>query len=138
MARRYRAPMTRTIVATDEAPKAIGPYAQAVVASAGRWVFCSGQIPIDPSSGTLVGAGDIRQETDRVMKNLEAVLRAAGAGFADVVKTTIYLVDLANFAVVNEVYAGYFPAEPPARVTVQVAALPKGAQVEIDAIAVAG
>lgn len=136
MAKRYRAPMTRTIVATDEAPKAIGPYAQAVVGTAGRWVFCSGQIPIDPSTGALVGGGDIRQETDRVMKNLEAVLRAAGAGFADVVKTTIYLVDLANFAVVNEIYGAYFPAEPPARVTVQVSALPKGAHVEIDAIAV--
>jgi 2-iminobutanoate/2-iminopropanoate deaminase len=130
------AAMSRAIVATEQAPKAIGPYSQAIVASGGRMVFCSGQIPIDPSTGALAGAGDIRQETERVMKNLDAVLRAAGAGLRDVVKTTIYLVDLANFATVNEIYGSYFPSEPPARVTVQVAALPKGAQVEIDAIAV--
>jgi 2-iminobutanoate/2-iminopropanoate deaminase len=125
------------IVATEGAPKAIGPYSQAVSVPTGRLIFCSGQIPVDPQSGELTGAGDIRQETHRVMKNLEAVLRAAGASFAGVVKTTIYLVDLGNFSAVNEVYATYFPGSPPARATVQVAALPRGAQVEIDAIAAA-
>ena len=125
------------IVATEAAPKAIGPYSQAVSVPAGRLVFCSGQIPIDPQSGEVAGAGDIRQETHRVMKNLDAVLRAAGVSFAAVVKTTIYLVDLKNFAAVNEVYAGYLSGHPPARATVQVAALPRGAQVEIDAIALA-
>jgi 2-iminobutanoate/2-iminopropanoate deaminase len=127
--------MLLEIVATDAAPKAIGPYSQAVVAPAGRLVFCSGQIAIDPKTGELAGAGDIRQETHRVMKNLEAVLRAAGASFTDMVKSTIYLVDLGNFSTVNEVYATYFTGSPPARATVQVAALPRGAQVEIDAIA---
>jgi 2-iminobutanoate/2-iminopropanoate deaminase len=125
------------IVTTEGAPKAIGPYSQAVSVPTGRLIFCSGQIPIDPQSGELTGAGDIRQETHRVMKNLEAVLQAAGASFAEVVKTTIYLVDLGNFSAVNEVYATYFPGSPPARATVQVAALPRGAQVEIDAIALA-
>jgi len=127
--------MPLEIVATDAAPKAIGPYSQAVIAPAGRLIFCSGQIPIDPQTGELAGAGDIRQETHRVMKNLDAVLKAAGASFADMVKSTIYLVDLRNFSVVNEVYGGYFTGSPPARATIQVAALPRGAQVEIDAIA---
>jgi 2-iminobutanoate/2-iminopropanoate deaminase len=125
------------VVKTDAAPQAIGPYSQAVSATASRLVFCSGQIPLDPQTGELAGAGDIRQETDRVMKNLEAVLRAAGSSFADVVKTTIYLTDLGSFAEVNQVYGSYFSAQPPARVTVEVAALPRGAQVEIDAIALA-
>jgi 2-iminobutanoate/2-iminopropanoate deaminase len=123
------------IIATEAAPQAIGPYSQGVSAPAGRLIFCSGQIAIEPGSGELIGAGDIRQETQRVMKNLDAVLRAAGASFAGVLKTTIYLTDLGNFAAVNEVYAGYFSGNPPARATVQVAALPRGAQVEIDAIA---
>ena len=129
--------MPLDIVATPAAPKAIGPYSQAVSVAAGRLVFCSGQIPIDPATGELAGAGDIRQEAHRVMQNLAAVLQAAGSSFAKVVKTTIYLVDLGNFAAVNEVYGGYFTGSPPARATVQVAALPRGAQVEIDAIAVA-
>jgi 2-iminobutanoate/2-iminopropanoate deaminase len=123
------------IVATAAAPKAIGPYSQAVSAPAGRLIFCSGQVPIDPQSGELTGAGDIRQETHRVMKNLDAVLRAGGSSLHGVVKTTVYLVDLGNFSAVNEVYAGYFPNRPPARATVGVSALPRGAQVEIDAIA---
>jgi 2-iminobutanoate/2-iminopropanoate deaminase len=123
------------IVATAAAPKAIGPYSQAVSAPAGRLIFCSGQVPIDPQSGELTGAGDIRQETHRVMKNLDAVLRAGGSSLRGVVKTTVYLVDLDNFSAVNEVYAGYFPNHPPARATVEVSALPRGAQVEIDAIA---
>jgi len=129
--------MPLEIVATSAAPKAIGPYSQAVVAPAGRWVFCSGQIAIDPQTGELTGAGYIRLETHQVMKNLDAILRAAGSSFADVVKCTIFLVDLGNFAAVNEVYATYFPIAPPARATVQVVALPRAAQVEIDATAVA-
>jgi 2-iminobutanoate/2-iminopropanoate deaminase len=100
-------------------------------------VFCSGQIPLDPQTGQLVGSGDVRQETHQVMRNLDAVLRAAGASLGAVVKTTIYLVNIADFAAVNEVYATYFQTRPPARATVQVAALPRGAQVEIDAIAAA-
>jgi 2-iminobutanoate/2-iminopropanoate deaminase len=126
-------------IATTDAPKAIGPYAQAVAVSAaapGTLVFCSGQIPLDPQTGEVVGAGDIRAQTDRVMRNLAAVLTAAGASLAAVVKTTIYLTDLQEFAAVNEVYGRYFPERPPARATVQVAGLPRGVQVEIDAIAV--
>ena len=129
--------MPLEIVTTDAAPKAIGPYSQAVIAPAGKLVFCSGQIAIDPRTGELTGAGDIRLETHRAMKNLEAVLQAAGASFANVVKSTIYLVDLGNFSAVNEVYATYIAGMPPARATIQVAALPRGAQVEIDAIALA-
>ena len=127
--------MPLEIVATDAAPKAIGPYSQAMVAPAGRMVFCSGQIAIDPQTGKLAGAGDIGLETHRVMKNLDAVLRAAGASFASVVKSTIYLVDLGDFSAVNDVYGTYFSGNPPARATVQVVALPRGARVEIDAIA---
>ena len=122
-------------IATQDAPKAIGPYSQAVSAPAGRMVFCSGQIPLDPRTGELV-KGTIEEETRRVMENLKAVLAAAGAGFGDVVKTTIYLTDLSDFTRVNEVYGSYLAAVPPARATVQVAALPRGARVEIDAVAV--
>lgn len=137
VSKRYRRGMPFAVVATEAAPKAIGPYSQAVSVPSGRLIFCSGQIPIDPRTGELAGAGDVRQETHRVMKNLAAVLSAAGSSLAGVVKTTIYLVDLGNFSAVNEVYAGYFSGSPPARATVQVAALPRGAQVEIDAIALA-
>jgi 2-iminobutanoate/2-iminopropanoate deaminase len=133
----YRDSMAVEIVETENAPKAIGPYSQAVVAPAGKLVFCSGQIPLDPRTGEMAGAGDVRQETHQVMRNLEAVLKAAGASLASVVKTTIYLVDMGDFAAVNEAYGSYFPTRPPARATVQVAALPRGAQVEIDAIAAA-
>jgi len=120
-------------ISTDAAPAAIGPYSQAIFVDG--WVFCSGQIPLDPATGALV-EGDITAETQRVMANLEAVLQAAGATFSDVVRTTIYLTDLANFGEVNKIYGGYFGKGPaPARATVQVAALPKGARVEIDAIA---
>jgi 2-iminobutanoate/2-iminopropanoate deaminase len=114
------------------APSAIGPYSQAI--DAGDFVFLSGQVPIDPATGNLVG-GDIAAQTERVLDNLAAVLEAAGCGFSDVVKTTIYLVDLADFQAVNATYAKRFVAAPPARATVQVAALPKDARVEIDAIA---
>ena len=119
---------------TGAAPAPVGPYAQAVEASG--WIFLSGQIPLDPATGRLV-AGEIEEQARRVLENLRAVLDAGGASFADVVRTTIYLVDLAVFPRVNAVYAEYFGAAPrPARSTVQVAALPLGAQVEIDAIAV--
>jgi 2-iminobutanoate/2-iminopropanoate deaminase len=124
----------RRSVSTQSAPRAIGPYSQAV--TSGAWVFCSGQIPLDAATGEMVGAGDVRAQARQVMRNLGAVLEAAGAGFADVVKTTIYLVDLADFGAVNEVYGGFFTGDPPARATVQVAGLPRGALVEIDAIAV--
>lgn len=120
-------------VSTKDAPGAIGPYSQAV--RAGNLVFLSGQIPLDPATGQLV-EGDIVAQTKRVMENLRAVLAAAGCGFRDVVRSTIYLVDLAHFAKVNEVYGACFEAPFPARATVQVAALPRGAQVEIDLVAV--
>jgi len=129
----------KTIVATPDAPKAIGPYSQATLVSPGqagsRLLFLSGQIPLDPRTGELV-KGTIEEETRRVMENLRAVLVAGGAGFQHVVRTTIFLTDLGDFTKVNEVYGSYFPADPPARATVQVAALPRGARVEIDAVAV--
>jgi 2-iminobutanoate/2-iminopropanoate deaminase len=129
--------MSFETIATTDAPRAIGPYSQAIAARGGRLVFCSGQIPIDPRTGEMVGAGDVKAETHRVMQNLAAVLAAAGTSFAGVVKVTIYLTDLQSFALVNEVYGSYFTGPPPARATVQVAGLPKGAQVEIDALAIA-
>ena len=132
---RYAGAMPRQTITTPDAPKAIGPYAQAVSVT-GRLVFCSGQIPLDPRTGEIVGAGDVREQTERVMQNLAAVLRAAGATFAHVTKTTIFLADLQDFAAVNEVYAKHVGANPPARATVQVAGLPRGASVEIEAIAV--
>jgi 2-iminobutanoate/2-iminopropanoate deaminase len=119
-------------ITTADAPAAIGPYSQAI--KSGDLVFLSGQVPIDPKTGELV-EGDIAAQTDRVLDNLAAVLAAAGAGFGEVVKTTIYLVDLGDFQVVNQTYAKRFSGSPPARVTVEVSALPKGARVEIDAIA---
>jgi 2-iminobutanoate/2-iminopropanoate deaminase len=127
--------MAREVIQTDGAPAAIGPYSQAVAVPAGRMVFLSGQIPLDPKTGQLV-EGDITAQTERVMKNLEAVLAKAGASFSNVVRCGIFLTDLNDFAKVNEVYARSFPSAPPARATVQVSALPKGSRVEIDAIAV--
>ncbi len=119
-------------ISSPDAPAAIGPYSQAI--HSGDLVFLSGQVPIDPKTGELV-TGDIAVQTERVLANLGAVLGAAGCGFEHVVKTTIYLVDLGDFQVVNQTYAKRFSAAPPARATVQVSALPKGARVEIDAIA---
>jgi 2-iminobutanoate/2-iminopropanoate deaminase len=122
-------------ISSPDAPKAIGPYSQAV--RAGQLLFLSGQIPLDPASGQLVN-GDIAAQTRRVMDNLAAVLKGAGLSLDDVVRTTIFLADMNDFAKVNEVYGTYFssPAKPaPARATVQVAQLPRGARVEIDAIA---
>jgi 2-iminobutanoate/2-iminopropanoate deaminase len=127
----------RSIVSTPHAPAAIGPYSQAV--SAGNFVFLSGQIPLDPRTGELVGGDDVEAQATQVMKNLEAVLEAAGASFARVVKSTIFLTDLADFARVNQIYGSAFAGlEPPARATVQVAALPRGAKVEIEMVAYLG
>jgi 2-iminobutanoate/2-iminopropanoate deaminase len=128
--------MAHTPVHTDRAPRAIGPYSQAVAAPEGRLLFCSGQIPLDPETGEMVGVGDVRAQARRVMENLKAVLEAGGGSFRAVVRTTIYLADLGDFGAVNEVYAAYFGEAPPARATVQVAGLPRGALVEIDAVAV--
>ncbi len=124
----------KKIVSTNEAPSAIGPYSQAV--RVGSLLFCSGQIPLDPKSGQMASQ-DIGEQARRVLDNLQAVLKAEGLGFQHVVKTTVFLTDLADFQTVNEIYATYFREEPPARSTVQVAALPKGARVEIEAIAIA-
>ncbi len=124
--------MANAIVATDKAPKAIGPYSQAVIA--GNLIFTSGQIPLDPATQQMV-QGDIRAQTERVMENLAAVLEAAGVGFDDVVKSTIFVADLGDFATINEIYGRRFTKNPPARSTVQVAALPRGARVEIELIA---
>ena len=122
-------------IETASAPLPVGPYSQAVVH--GGLVFCSGQIPLDPKTGALV-AGEIEAQVERVMENLRAVLEAAGSGLDHVLRTTIYVTDLSLFARVNRVYARYFTGTAPARATVQVAALPLGALVEIDATAVAG
>ncbi|ATB38187.1 reactive intermediate/imine deaminase [Cystobacter fuscus] len=127
--------MARKTVHSDNAPKAIGPYSQAVQADAGKMTFLSGQIPLDPKTMELV-PGDVVAQTEQVMKNLGAVLQAAGLDFSHVVRCTIFLTDLGDFARVNEVYGRSFPGSPPARVTVQVSALPRGSKVEIDAIAV--
>jgi len=116
------------------APAPIGPYSQAILAEG--VLFCSGQIPIDPSTGELV-AGDVAAQADRALRNLKAVLEAADCSFANVVRTTIYLVDMADFAAVNAVYDAYFGSVKPARSTVAVAALPKGARIEIDCVALA-
>ena len=124
--------MTKTAISSAEAPKAIGPYSQAI--RAGHLLFASGQIPLDPATGSMVD-GDAAVQTRRVMDNLRAVLDAGGLTLADVVRTTIYLIDLNDFAKVNEIYGSYFEHPHPARATVQVARLPRDARVEIDAIA---
>ena len=124
--------MTRIPIATDQAPAAIGPYSQAV--RRGNFLFLSGQIPLDPATGQIV-SGDIAAQTRRVFDNLGAVLKAGGRSFADVVRTTVFLADMNDFAIVNEVYGTYFSEPYPARATVQVARLPKDARVEIDLIA---
>jgi 2-iminobutanoate/2-iminopropanoate deaminase len=124
-------------ISTPSAPRAIGPYSQAI--RVGELIFLSGQIALDPATGELVGRSDVRAQAEQVLDNLRAVLEAAGSGFANVVRSTIYLTDLEDFAVVNEVYRKRFEGfPPPARTTVQVAALPLGAKVEIDMIAVRG
>lgn len=124
--------MSKNVIPITKVP-AVGPYSQAV--EAGGFVFCSGQIPLEPRTGVVVG-GDIRAATRQVMANLETVLGEAGLSIKDVVKTTIYLVNLDDFPAVNEIYGTYFDGAFPARATVQVAGLPKGAMIEIDAVAV--
>jgi len=124
--------MTRTAIATTDAPAAIGPYSQAITIDG--LVFCSGQLGLDPASGTLVEGG-VEAQAERSLANLTAVLAAAGLSWTDVVKTTIFLADMADFAAVNAIYGRFMPEPPPARSTVAVAALPKGGLIEIEAIA---
>ncbi|MGH9488761.1 MAG: Rid family detoxifying hydrolase [Terriglobales bacterium] len=125
----------RSSISTAQAPSAIGPYVQAV--RAGGLIFCSGQIALDPASGNFDASADVARQSERVLQNLSAVLSAAGSSLAAAVKTTVFLADMSDFAAMNEVYARYFPKEPPARSTVAVRQLPKGAKVEMDVIALA-
>jgi len=125
--------MNRDVIHTDSSPKAIGPYSQAI--RVGDFVFTAGQIALDPATGELAGA-TIEEQTRRALTNLKAVLEAAGSGMGKVVKTTVFLANLADFAKMNAVYGEFFPGNPPARTTVQVAALPRGALVEIECVAI--
>jgi 2-iminobutanoate/2-iminopropanoate deaminase len=130
--------MTRKIIRTDAAPAPVGPYNQAI-AAIGQMVFVAGQIPLDPQTGEIIGTGDVTAQTKQVMANLEAILTAAGAKFQDVVKTTVFLKDMNDFAAMNGVYAQYFDeANAPARACVEVSRLPKDVLVEIECIAVVG
>jgi len=122
-------------IQTDQAPRAIGPYSQAI--KAGGFLFASGQIPIDPETGQFV-AGGIAEQTEQVLKNLSAVLQAAGSSLERVVKTTVFLADMDEFAPMNEIYGKFFAEQPPARATVEAARLPRDARVEIEAIAIVG
>ncbi|MDP2972673.1 MAG: RidA family protein [Deltaproteobacteria bacterium] len=124
--------MSKRVIFTERAPKPIGPYSQAI--RAGNFIFLSGQIPIDPKTEELV-KGDIRQQTQQVLENIKRVLESQGLGMEDVVKVNIFLKDMGNFNQMNEVYATYFSASPPARSTVEVAKLPRNAEIEIEAIA---
>ncbi|MBI4378055.1 MAG: RidA family protein [Nitrospinae bacterium] len=126
--------MRKIIISTDKAPAAIGPYEQAI--RVGNLIFTSGQIPVDPVTNKLTG-GDISHQTKRVMENLKSVLEASGSSFQNVVKTTIFLTDLKNFEQVNKIYSEYFTDGKPARSTIQVSALPKGAEIEIEMLAIA-
>lgn len=126
----------KTVVSSSQAPAAIGPYSQAIKVPCRQLVFCSGQVPLDPTTMTLVGQ-TAAEQCRQVMENLRHVLAAAGSDFTKVVRSTVYLLDLNDFAAVNEVYGSYFTSEPPARATVQVCRLPKDARIEIDMIAVA-
>jgi len=125
--------MGKKVIQTNKAPQAIGPYSQAI--QTGDFLFLSGQIPLDPKTGELVN-GDIRDQTNQVLKNIKSILESQKLGMENVVKTTIFLKDIANFNQVNEVYATYFPSSPPARSTVEVSKLPRNAKIEIEAIAV--
>ena len=127
--------MNRRAISTSAAPSAVGPYSQAITTD--DLVFCSGQVGLDPQTGELVDGG-VEGQTERVLKNLEAVLDAAGCSMADVVKTTCFLADIADFATFNAIYARFFPDPQPARSTFAVAALPKGARIEVEAVAVRG
>jgi 2-iminobutanoate/2-iminopropanoate deaminase len=124
--------MSIDVVATDEAPQAIGPYSQAI--SSGGLVFCSGQIPLDPASGELV-EGSIADQTRRCMQNLDAVLKAAGSGLDRLLKVTVFLTDMSDYAEFNDAYGAFTSEPPPARAAVAVAALPKGARIEIECVA---
>lgn len=124
--------MKKTVIQTEKAPKAIGPYSQAI--RAGNFLFLSGQIPLDPKTGELV-KGDIGRQTQQVLENIKGVLESQKLGMEDVVKVTIFLKNIADFNRVNEVYSTYFPSSPPARSTVEVARLPRDADIEIEAIA---
>jgi 2-iminobutanoate/2-iminopropanoate deaminase len=124
--------MKKKVIRTEKAPKAIGPYSQAI--QAGNLLFISGQIPIDPATGELV-KGEIDQQTARALDNIKGILESQGLGTEDVVKVTIFLKDMGNFNQVNKVYATYFPSFPPARSTIEVARLPRDAEIEIEAIA---
>ena len=124
--------MKKRVIQTEKAPKALGPYSQAI--QAGSFLFISGQLPIDPATGELI-KGDIQEQTRQVFENMKQILEAQRLTLKDVVKTTLFLKDMGNFAKVNEIYAAYFTTEPPARAAVQVARLPKDAEVEIEAIA---
>ena len=126
----------RQPITTKNAPEAIGPYSQGIVAG-GSFVFSAGQIPLDPDTGTLVGA-TITDQTDQALRNLKAVLEAAGSSLEQVIKTTVFLQDMNDFAAMNDVYAQYFSVHPPARSAIEVAKLPKGALVEIEAVALVG
>lgn len=125
----------RKVIQTKNAPQAIGPYSQAV--QAGSFVFCSGQIPLDPATGQVISEG-VEGQTRRVMENIRGVLEAAGLGFEDIVKTTIFLKSMNDFPVVNAAYGSYFPTEPPARSTVEVARLPRDVLVEIEVVGFRG
>ncbi len=128
--------MSRKVIRTEKAPAPVGPYNQAIAVS-GQMIFVAGQIPLDPSTGVIVGDGDVSKQTEQVMVNLEAILTEAGATFEDVVKTTVFLADLNDFAAMNAVYARYFSEDTaPARACVEVSRLPKDVLVEIDCIAV--
>lgn len=124
--------MSKTVISTTAAPQAVGPYSQAIAANG--FIFCSGQVAFEPSTMELV-KGSITDETTRCVKNLEIILKEAGSDLSKVVKTTIYVTNIDDFAEVNEAYGSFFPSDPPARATVGIAALPKGARVEIDCIA---
>jgi 2-iminobutanoate/2-iminopropanoate deaminase len=123
----------RQTISSPDAPRAMGPYSQAVRANG--FIFCSGQIPLDPATNALIESADIRLQTERVLKNLQAVLRAAGSDLGRVVKTTVYLSDMNDFAAMNETYQAFFKADPPARATVEVRRLPRDVRVEIELIA---
>ena len=125
----------KEIISTEDAPSAIGPYSQAV--KTGNMVFCSGQIPIDPATGEFV-SNDVAEQTEQVLKNLSAVLEAAGSSLNNVVKTTVFLADMNDFATMNEIYSRFFNESKPARATVQAARLPRDARVEIECIALVG
>lgn len=129
--------MKKTIIQTAGAPAALGPYSQGVLVEGGRTLYIAGQVPIDPQSGRLVGDGDIRVQTERVLDSIDAILQAAGMGFQDLVKVGIFLANFDDFAAVNQIYGQRFGDAPPARTTVQIAGFPMGFLIEIDAIAAA-